>query len=84
MGEDLAGAREAAVTLLSVVVATADSTGAALVQHSWGRGNFLAFLVAGDRGRFGDRGFRGRELFVSLLALRGVLKGRVFLGVLPF
>ena len=50
---DLAG--EAEDTLLSVVVVTdsvvltrlADSPGGASVQESGGRGNFLAFLVAG-------------------------------------
>ena len=62
---DLAG--EAEDTLLSVVVTDsvvltrlADSPGGASVQESGGRGNFLAFLVRGDRGHFGDRGFRGR------------------------
>jgi hypothetical protein len=60
-------AGEAEDTLLSVVVTDsvvltrlADSPGAASVQDSGGRGNFLAFLVAGIAAALGDRGFRGR------------------------
>ena len=68
---DLAG--EAEDTLLSVVVVTdsvvvthlADSPGAVQSWIQRDAGIFSAFSGRGDHGRFGDRGFRGRESRLS-------------------